>query len=131
MTLPTPDYYPPDIDSSKPSQHVTDERFDYLLDVVLDHLPREVTSKFKNLAIVPEKVGTSMNLLGLFHGVPLTKKTNNQGGFLPDKITIYRDPIRYFTMNEKQLYEQIYRTVKHEIGHYFGLDHDVLDKYGY
>lgn len=128
---PTPEVYPDDIRRGFPASEVDDERFDQLVDFVLDLLPDEVTNKFQNLAFVIEDVGAHMGLLGLFQGVPLTKKTNNQGGFLPDKITIYRDPIRWYCRDEVQLYEQIYITMKHEIGHYFGLDHDVLDKYGY
>lgn len=131
LSKPLPSSYPEDIDETKPIQEVSDERFEELVDYALSTIPSDVTKHFHNLAIVSEPYGGSPNLLGLFQGVPLPKKLNNTGGMLPDKITLYKNTIKNYSNNEKQLYEQINITLKHEIGHYFGLDHDVLDKYGY
>lgn len=122
---------PPDIDHSKPSKEVTSERFDYFVNYAWDEIPSNIKKQLKNVAIVVEDSHPTRNLLGLFEGIPLPKQTHNQGGKLPAKITLYKTPLQNSTVNEKQLYEQVRKTLFHEIGHFFGLDHDVLDKYGY
>lgn len=67
-------------------------------------------------------------LLGLYEGIPLTKRGTNYSGVLPDKITMFKNPILALSHNQNDLFEQIKRTLWHEIAHYYGLDHDRIDK---
>ena len=47
----------------------------------------------RNVAVVVEDQGDSPSLLGLYHGVPLTQRTQHYAGVLPDRISIYRRPL--------------------------------------
>lgn len=124
-------YTPPsDINPNKPSSEVTDERFEYLLEYAYEQLPEWAASRLNNVSIVVDDQ-FNPHLLGLFSGVPLTKQTNNHTGHTPSVITIYRETLKRYTHNELQLYEQTRKTLFHEIGHYFGMGHDILGKHGY
>ena len=73
------------------------------------------------------KLLNNQTLFGLYEGVPLPQR---QGSLkvMPDKITIYQIPIQSVAHDINSLYDQIARTVWHEVAHYFGLDHDMIDK---
>lgn len=129
--MPTIDNYPDDIRADHPARDVSDDRFDFLVDYAIQALPDTVRHEIRHVAFITEDGDENPFLLGLFRGVPLTKKTHNTGGTMPDTITLFRNPLRRSVVNEKQLYENIVVTVKHEVGHFFGLDHDVLGKHGY
>jgi len=124
-------HYPPpeDIDNTLPSMDVSDERFEHLLDYAYRQLSYSIDKQLKNVTIIvdPEY---NPQLFGLYQGVPLTKRTNNHSK-LPDVITIYRETIKRHTVNEEQLYNLTRKTLFHEVGHFLGLDHDKLHKYGY
>lgn len=66
-------------------------------------------------------------LLGLYEGIPLTQRSGYETGLLGDTITIFKHPIMAITHNEDELYQQIKRTVWHEIAHYFGISHTQMD----
>jgi len=70
-------------------------------------------------------------LLGLYHGVPLTKRSVQHTGQLPDRITIYQDNIERLCRTNTEIVEQVRKTVLHEVGHHFGLDELDLDELGY
>lgn len=124
-------YQPPeDIDPLLPATQVSDDRFEYLVDYAYKQLPNAITKHIQNVSIVIDPQ-YNPRLLGLFQGVPLTKQLNNQGGHLPEVITIYRETLKTVTHTELDLYEQTRKTLFHEIGHYLGMDHDKLGKHGY
>ena len=66
-------------------------------------------------------------LLGLYQGVPLTHRTSNYSGALPDKISIYRGPLeRLYGGNPEHLRAQVRRVVLHEVAHHFGISDERL-----
>jgi len=65
-------------------------------------------------------------LLGIFHGVPTTRKSTFDLLAGPDHIVLYQKNIEAVCSNEAEVREQIRRTVIHELGHYFGLDEEHL-----
>lgn len=116
---------------------LTDERFDELISRAMDELPQEYIRGLKNVAIVmadePDleqrrKINLRHDslLLGLYEGVPLPYRTGNESGILPDKITLFKYPILAVARDEASLFEQIKRTLWHEIAHYYGLNHDQI-----
>ena len=116
----------------------SDERFDALISRAMDELPQEYIRGLQNVAIVmadePDDIQRKKSklqpghlLLGLYEGVPLTRRTGNEAGLLPDKITLFKYPILMVSRDEAALFEQIKRTLWHEIAHYYGLDHDRID----
>ena len=69
-------------------------------------------------------------LLGLYEGIPLTKRTYGYTGVVPDKITIFQKPIEAISRNNAQIIEEVQHVVRHEIAHHFGIDDDRLEELG-
>ena len=112
----------------------TDEEFDQLISKAMDELPQEYIKGLDNVAIVyaddpdkyqAQKAGLREGnlLLGLYEGIPLTARGAGYTFVLPDKITLFKFPITAVSHSPEALYEQIKRTLWHEIAHYYGLDH--------
>lgn len=66
-------------------------------------------------------------LLGLYEGVPLPARGSGWSGMIPDKITLFKNHIVAATRNDAELFEQVKRTLWHEMAHYYGLSHDEMD----
>ena len=110
---------------------------------VLDKLPRRFRRQLRNLEIVVEEkpdpelllsVGLDphhQTLYGLYQGIPLPDRSAFYPPILPDKITIFSEPLLRDFPDPDGLREQIRTTVLHEIAHYFGMDDDEIDKLGY
>ena len=69
-------------------------------------------------------------LYGLYHGIPLTDREGG-GPVLPDRITLYRQPIMQSCQTHAELVREIRITLWHEIGHYLGMDEYDLHRLGY
>lgn len=83
------------------------------------------TSRPEQLAA--NNIGAHQLLLGLYEGVPQTARlSSSYSGVLPDKITLYKDSIRAVTTTDEEFFEQIKRTLWHEIAHHYGLNHDRI-----
>ena len=110
---------------------VDEETFGALVELALDGIPAELRRQMKNVSIAVEDQGASPNLLGLYHGIPLTSRTTQYAGVMPDRITIYRLPIirRCHTMDE--VVRQVRITVVHEVAHHFGIDDARLHELGW
>ena len=112
-----------------------------LVENALETLPKKYVRYFTNITILIEDQPNSEEsrrlqkrgglLLGLFTGVPYPRK----GGFfeipypLPDKIILFQKNIEAICSSEKELVDQIQKTLIHEVGHYFGLSEEDLRRY--
>jgi predicted Zn-dependent protease with MMP-like domain len=94
----------------------------------LDALPPELRDQISNLEIVvEEEPPPGQRLLGLYQGVPLTRRGVNYSGALPDKITIYRGPLeRLYGHDPELLRDRIAHVVRHEVAHHFGISDQRL-----
>jgi predicted Zn-dependent protease with MMP-like domain len=111
---------------------IDEETFGQLVEQALDSIPPELGRLMRNVAVVVEDQGASPNLLGLYHGVPLTERSpTSYAGVLPDRITIYRLPIVRRCRTQEEVAEQVRITVVHEVAHHFGIDDDRLDELGW
>jgi len=110
---------------------VEPEAFEQMVSAALDGLPEEFSKLMKNIAMIVEHGPGPRGLLGLYQGVPLTSRTTNYAGVLPDKITIYQQAICAICDTEDQVVEQVRRTVIHEVGHYFGISDGRLRELGW
>jgi predicted Zn-dependent protease with MMP-like domain len=109
---------------------VDEDTFGRLVEAALDSIPPELGRLMRNVAVVVEDMGVSPNLLGLYHGVPLTERTTNYAGFLPDRITIYRIPIMSRCRDFDEVVESVKHTVIHEVAHHFGISDERLEELG-
>jgi predicted Zn-dependent protease with MMP-like domain len=118
---------------------ITDQEFDRLITRAMDELPQKYIEGLENVAIVyadepteEQRIKMKLDdqdlLLGLYEGIPLTQRGNAYSFVLPDKITLFKQQIRAVVRNEDELFEQIKRTLWHEIAHYYGLNHARIDQ---
>lgn len=117
---------------------LTDKQFDTLITRAMDELPQEYIQGLDNVAIVMAdepsdeqkykmKLRENTILLGLYEGIPLVQRGAGYTFVLPDKITLFKHSILRVVRNETELFEQIKRTLWHEIAHYYGLNHKQMD----
>jgi predicted Zn-dependent protease with MMP-like domain len=104
------------------------ERFEEYARDALDALPPDLRAQMSNVEIVVEdEPPRGQPLLGLYQGIPLTRRSSFYGGVLPDKITIYRGPLeRLYGQDQETLRRQVRRVVLHEIAHHFGISDERL-----
>jgi predicted Zn-dependent protease with MMP-like domain len=107
------------------------EEFEEKVVIALDGLPEELGRLMRNVAVMVEHNPGPPGLLGLYEGVPLTSRTTQYAGVLPDRITIYRRAICAICDTEDQVADEVRRTVVHEVGHHFGIDDERLHELGW
>mgnify|MGYP001766452880 CR=1 FL=1 len=117
------------------------DEFDELVSEAIEEVPEEFRERLDNVEIVVEEepspqilkemgLGRGM-LLGLYQGVPRTKRNTWAMPVLPDRITIYRRPILAICRTRAQVVRQVRKTVVHEIAHHFGIGDAHLRRLGY
>lgn len=97
--------------------------FGEAIDDALSCLPADLRAAMSNVEIVVEDEPPDRQpLLGLYHGVPLPRRTSWYSGVLPDKISIFRGPItRLAAGDADRLRREVRHVVLHEIAHHFGI----------
>jgi predicted Zn-dependent protease with MMP-like domain len=108
------------------------ESFQRLVASAVEELPEEFLFRLENIDIVVEDYPTPTQLhqlglrgeetlLGLYEGVPQTRRGGHYGLVPPDKITIFQRPIEARCRYGGSISAEIQRVVKHEIAHHFGI----------
>jgi predicted Zn-dependent protease with MMP-like domain len=94
----------------------------------LDELPTWVLERLDNVEVLVEDdpPPDRRDLLGLYEGIPLTKRGAGYFGVLPDRITLFRGTIEAAASDEQGLRKIIRDTVIHEVAHFFGISDDRL-----
>jgi len=115
------------------SDELDPDSFERLVIDELDQLPDEMVDNLVNLAFVTldRPADGSMNLLGEYDGVAVTRRGDYGFGELPDRIVLYREPLLSICANITELKRQIHITLVHEIAHYNGIDDDELHDLGW
>jgi predicted Zn-dependent protease with MMP-like domain len=111
--------------------YVEPDRFEEMVATALDGLPAELGRLMSNVAVTVEHDPGPPGLLGLYEGIPLTSRTTQYAGVLPDRITIYRQAICAICSTEDEVADEVRRTVVHEVAHHFGIDDDRLAELGW
>ncbi|NLD44079.1 MAG: metallopeptidase family protein [Chloroflexi bacterium] len=115
--------------------------FERLVDEALANLPAAFRERLDNVAIVvadwPDAhtlrlagARSPAELLGFYHGVPLSRRGSGYGLVTPDQISIYRFPILLQAEGEDAVRGLVQRVVAHEIAHHFGIDDERLRSLG-
>jgi predicted Zn-dependent protease with MMP-like domain len=112
---------------------MSDQAFDEAVSDALDQVPAELLEMLDNVVILveDEPEGDDKNLLGLYDGIPLSERDSFYGGVLPDRILIFRRPLKQLCDSVDELIEEIGITVVHELAHFFGIDDDHLNELGW
>jgi predicted Zn-dependent protease with MMP-like domain len=112
---------------------ISDQEFEAIVSDAIDAIPKPYDSHIQNVAFLIEDEPTpeqrlklnlypNETLYGLYEGVPLPRR----GGtlkLLPDKITIFKNPIIATNPSLEAVKLQVGKTIWHEVAHYYGLDH--------
>jgi predicted Zn-dependent protease with MMP-like domain len=113
---------------------VSSDEFERQVEIALESLPDDLRGFMSNVELVVEdEPPAGLPLLGLYQGVPLTRRGSGYAAVPPDKITIYRGPLeRLYGGSQDRLTREIRRVVLHEIAHHFGISDErlrELDRY--
>ncbi|MDJ0787413.1 MAG: metallopeptidase family protein [Myxococcota bacterium] len=113
--------------------------FERIAAEALADLPRSIREYVENVPVLIEDFpGTDLlggenvspQILGLFQGVPRTEAAVTAQAQDVDRVLLFKKNLEKVCRNHAELTEQIQITVKHEIGHYLGLDEDDLERLG-
>ena len=122
---------------------MTEERFLEIVEEAVSEIPEEFAHYMENIEISVEQypslellremgLRSTDTLLGVYRGVPYTRRRASWSPLFPDEIVIFQKPIeRICRGDERAIRRQIRRTVVHEIGHYFGISERRLRELGY
>ena len=119
-------YGEPAVDHGEPQD------FEETVREALASLPPDIAERIDNVDIdVADEYPGRPNLLGLYQGVPLTRRTSGYVFALPDRITLYRRPIeRVAGRDPERLRAEIRHVVLHELAHHFGISDERLREIG-
>ncbi len=119
----------------------TDEEFNALISRAMDELPKRDIENLQNVVVTYDdepdtyqakkiQLGGDTLLLGLYEGIPMTRRGAGYNLVLPDKITIFKLPlVKYAAWRGTELFEEVKHTLWHEIAHFYGLDHaDIRER---
>ena len=122
--------------------HISKQRFAELVEEALRELPEPFAQHLEEVSVEIKDRPTAKQLkdrdledgallLGLYVGHPMTERSVEYSGVLPDAIYIFQEDIELVSQSERELIQQVRTTVLHEIGHHFGMGEDDLDELGY
>ena len=117
------------------------EKFEELVDRAIKSLPAEFLDYLDNVEVLVDdqptasqlrksKLKANQTLLGLYEGIPRTRRGSGYSMVLPDKITIFQNTIEAKCRNEDEILAEIEHVVKHEIAHHFGISDARLREIG-
>lgn len=115
------------------------EEFEKVVAAAMDAIPKSYQKHMNNVGFVIENNPTPEQraklhlhdgqlLFGLYEGIPLTKRGSGYNLVLPDKITIFKEPIEAISHDKADLEKRVANTIWHEVAHHYGLGHDRIHK---
>ena len=113
------------------------QEFEALVFRAIESLPAEFKNKLENVDVLVEdwpspqqirqlRLRSKAQLLGLYEGVPQTRRDSGYNMVLPDKITIFQKPIEAQCHSSQEIESEIGSVVRHEIAHHFGIGDATL-----
>ena len=109
-----------------------------LVEEAVAQIPEYFRSRFDNIAIdvmplAPDEVARDLgkhpwSVLGVYQGVPYTRRNQWYANVMPDRILIFQKPIERLCRTREDVRRMVRRVVIHEVGHYFGLSDPELQK---
>ena len=115
------------------------QRFEELVRQALDELPDEIAQRMSNVDVEVQEWPTSgqlrstgvpagRTLLGLYQGIPLTRRTSGYQMVPPDRIIIFQRPLEMVARSDENLVRRVQSTVIHEVAHHFGISDKRLQE---
>lgn len=120
------------------------EVFEKVVEEVFESLPARFHATMDNVHIVVEDLPDARTnvrrgirsgslLLGLYEGIPLTRRGVDYGMYpvVPDRITLFRRNIEAVARDDQELRAKIREVLIHEIGHFYGMSETEIRRAGY
>lgn len=115
--------------------------FEALVNEAVTSLPSGFRDRIENVTFVVEDsastrdmalTGTTAGgtLLGVYRGVPLTRRTSGYNLATPDVIVVFQQPLQRIARSAEHLASLVEHTVRHEVAHYFGISDERLRELG-
>jgi predicted Zn-dependent protease with MMP-like domain len=112
-------------------QRYSEQDFEQLVRSALDGLPIQFQDALRDIAVVVSDRGAEHHAYGLYVGYTIGGTSFFGGGGIPDEILIFRDTlVRDFGDDPERLRRQVIQTVRHEVGHYLGLNETDVRELG-
>jgi len=106
-------------------ESLPDEFRPYMENVVVEVRPRPTKRQLASLKLAPGAM-----VLGLYRGVPLTRKTVTAPVDWPGCVAVFQRNIEAICNSRREIVERVRTTVLHEVGHHFGLSEEDLERLG-
>ncbi len=104
----------------------------------LDALPEPFAASLPDIVLLVEEfadeetlqamgIDDPFDLTGIYEGVPLTERSVDQSGTLPERVRLFRRPILdEWAGGTDTLEHLVAHVLIHEVGHHFGLSDDDM-----
>jgi predicted Zn-dependent protease with MMP-like domain len=104
----------------------------------LDALPERFAGHLRHVVLLIQEfaddktletmgIDDPFDLTGIYEGIPLTERSVDHSGTLPDRIRLFRRPILdEWAGGEDSLEHLVAHVLVHEVGHHFGLSDDDM-----
>ena len=105
----------------------------------LDRLPQPFAAQMGEVVLVVEEwpdeevlaefgMDNPFELTGIYEGLPLTERSIEHSGTMPDRVRLFRRPIldEWAERGDETLEHLVAHVVIHEIGHHFGLSDEDM-----
>jgi len=114
------------------------EEIEALARRALDALPKPFSDSVGDIVLLVEEFADDatldhfgledpFELSGIYEGVPLTERSVEQSGTLPERVRLFRLPIlAEWAEGNDTLEHLVAHVLIHEIGHHFGLSDDDM-----
>ncbi|WGT46306.1 metallopeptidase family protein [Tessaracoccus lacteus] len=111
---------------------ITADAFEALVEEALGQLPERLTDGLDNLIfVIEDEPEDGSDTLGWYEGTALTERDQYGFGQLPDRVVLFRGPLTRMCSDEDHLYDEIWVTLLHELGHYHGIEEHALHDLGW
>ena len=118
----------------------TIDEFEDMVRRGINALPPEFLDRIANVEFSVEDVARrsdyglstppNATLLGVYRGVPLTRRGADYNMMTPDTIVLFRRPLQRMARDAADLETRIHHVVRHEVAHYFGISDERLHEIG-
>lgn len=116
------------------------DEFEAMVRRAIDALPAEFRERIANVEFAVEDfarpsdyarhTAPAATLLGVYRGVPLTRRGAHYNMITPDTIVLFREPLQYLSRTAEDLEARIHHVLRHEVAHYFGISDERLREIG-